>query len=120
MTTYKKKTTTENDQPSLPGMPNLDTLSNLSRKPRKSKLKATTTPNSKLRLTLWLDADVVRHFKQQAAQPGSAKYQTLINAVLRQASFETANPLTLLLQDKQFIAALAQQVAALTNPPNDQ
>lgn len=41
--------------------------------------------NVKVRITIYLDLDLVKHFKAQAAKPGAiGKYQTLINQALRE------------------------------------
>ena len=37
----------------------------------------------KVRVTIYLDADVLEYFKDRAAQPNAAPYQTQINAELR-------------------------------------
>lgn len=39
--------------------------------------------NCKVRVTMYLDADIVEHFKQRATDPDAAGYQTQINNALR-------------------------------------
>ena len=39
--------------------------------------------DSKVRVTMYLDADVLEYFKGRAAQPNAAPYQTQINGELR-------------------------------------
>src|SRR5258708_33277082 len=43
--------------------------------------------NCKVRVTMYLDGDIVEHFKARAARPDAAGYQTQINSALR-ASME--------------------------------
>src|SRR5882672_3479576 len=69
---------------------------------------------SKIRVTLWIDADVVREFKRRAEPPGSPKYQTLMNAALREVSFGASKDSSSLINDEKFIAAVARKVKAIT------
>lgn len=39
---------------------------------------------SKIKITIYLDEDILEHFKERAGQPDAAPYQTQINAALRQ------------------------------------
>jgi uncharacterized protein (DUF4415 family) len=72
----------------------------------------------KVRITINLDADVLEYFKDRAAAPHSAPYQTQINAELRRvmenektkkSKSSTANEL---LQDDNFIEALKDRLKA--------
>ncbi len=69
--------------------------------------------NCKVRVTMYLDADVVKHFREAAARMNAAPYQTQINNALR--SFLGA-PRTesyeRLLDDDRFISAVARRVSA--------
>ncbi|HXG64152.1 MAG TPA: BrnA antitoxin family protein [Blastocatellia bacterium] len=73
--------------------------------------------NIKVRVTIWLDGDIVEHFKERAARPDAAPYQTQINNALRE--YIEKRPVradqALLPQDEAFIAALADAVAARIN-----
>ena len=65
----------------------------------KAKRGAVIQSPSKTRITIMLDDDVIEHFRAQAEAEGIG-YQTLINALLRKASFSIskakpdAKPLT--------------------------
>lgn len=81
----------------------------------------TTDPQrTKVRITLYLDKDVLNYFKERAAQPNAAPYQTQINNELRtlmeQARMPTIDCLQLL-QNKKFIAAVAEKVQEYTVDP---
>jgi len=74
----------------------------------------------KARVNLYLDEDVVAYFKERAAQPHAAPYQTQINQTLREAMQRdsmapaqapgVAKLRAALLKDKEFIEALAERV----------
>ncbi len=76
----------------------------------------TTDPKkTKVRVTLYLDSDVLAFFKQRAAEPFAAPYQTQINNELRGVMERQAEPVlgldySKLLQNRGFIAALAEKV----------
>ena len=68
----------------------------------------------KSRITIFIDADIIEHFKQLAEQNGKG-YQTLINQTLRDA-IETEKPMLSevkndLLKDKQFLEELKTALA---------
>ncbi|GAC1396710.1 MAG: hypothetical protein NVSMB56_11650 [Pyrinomonadaceae bacterium] len=69
---------------------------------------------TKMRITLYLDADVLEYFKKRAAHPNAAPYQTQINAELRRVMSENKNESVdekmKLLADERFINALAERV----------
>ncbi len=77
--------------------------------------------NMKVRVTMYLDADIVEHFKTLAAAPDAAGYQTLINHTLRQAmesgQGEAGGDFSGLLDNSRFIQAVAERVARLTENP---
>lgn len=71
----------------------------------------------KVRITINLDADILEYFKQRAAPPNAAPYQTQINAELRRImENDSAENLSLmareLLQDDNFIVALKDRLKA--------
>jgi hypothetical protein len=73
---------------------------------------------AKVRITIALDEDIIGHFKAEAEQPGALPYQTQINQVLRKVIRVGGKPQTVdaeavkgaLLEDKDFIEAVAKQV----------
>jgi uncharacterized protein (DUF4415 family) len=73
--------------------------------------------NCKVRVSICLDADVIRSFKERAARPGAPPYQTQINAALREvighprADGSTARDASILLSDRRFIEAVAKRVS---------
>lgn len=79
----------------------------------------------KVRVSLYLDDDVVAYFKARAAQPEAAPYQAQINRTLREAmkraravdaGAQPANEAQMreaLLADEQFIKTVAKEVARL-------
>lgn len=75
--------------------------------------------NTKVRVTIYLDSDVLKYFKERAAQPNAAPYQTQINQELRAvmerdaASVPTVDYMQLI-QNKKFIAAIAEKVQEYT------
>jgi predicted DNA binding CopG/RHH family protein len=77
----------------------------------------------KIRITISLDQDLVEHFKAEAAKPGALPYQTQINQVLRKAlageelrSEQTEAIKAALLEDPDFLRAVAQRLARQGNP----
>jgi len=73
----------------------------------------------KTKITIWLDNDVLEYFKRRAEPPTAAPYQTEINNALR-AVMEGDKPagvplpLDVLVNNEQFIAAVAAKVAERT------
>lgn len=72
--------------------------------------------NTKVRVTMYLDLDVLNYFKQRAEQPHAAPYQTQINRELRivMENGTPATPQQSLVNDEQFIAAVAERVRERT------
>lgn len=83
----------------------------------------------KVRVNLYLDDDIVAHFKARAARPHAAPYQTQINQTLREAMQRdlapeareegTAELRAALLKDKKFIKALAKEIGKREQPQKD-
>ena len=69
--------------------------------------------NCKVRVTMYLDADIVEHFKARAAQPDAAAYQTQINSALRSLlqSESEQGGYERLVMDERFISAVAKRLA---------
>lgn len=77
--------------------------------------------NVKVRITMYVDLDVLNHFKQLAQSPESAGYQTLMNAALRQAAMARVNTSTLedgLLGNEAFLEELSRRVSERIHPSN--
>ena len=71
--------------------------------------------NTKVRVTMYLDLDVLNYFKQRAEQPRAAPYQTQINHELRALMEGNARAAhQSLVDDEQFIAAVAERVKERT------
>ena len=80
------------------------------------------TARTKIQISIKLDQDVLEYFKQRAAQPNAAPYQTQINNELRaimerergrQAAGSAGDSFVALLDNHNFIAAVAKKVASL-------
>src|SRR5882724_4531225 len=87
----------------------------MSRVPRHKRHRAapgdTDLKNCKVRMTMYVDADIVEWFKQRASAPDAAAYQTQINSALRnhiaRQGKEPAS--TQLVNDERFIRAVAKR-----------
>lgn len=92
-------------------------MSQMVRFPRgsfKAKPSETSLKNCKVKITMYLDADILEYFKQRAEQPNAAPYQTQINNELRKVmengSVETASVERDILNDKKFLKALKKKL----------
>jgi uncharacterized protein (DUF4415 family) len=69
---------------------------------------------TKVRISLYLDNDLLKWFKGRAQKPGSDTYQTLINKALRAYMEETQKEgpsiKDELLQDEEFLSRLAKKL----------
>lgn len=80
-----------------------------------------TLRDCKVKITINLDADVLEFFKARAAMPDAAPYQTQINNELRRVierqsqSSETSIDYSALVNDKNFIEAVARRLAQAGN-----
>jgi len=74
--------------------------------------------NTKVRISILLDLDVLNFFKEKASKAGALAYQTQINQVLRahMEDKESLDPNTLA-QDDRFIRAVAKRVKQLSSKP---
>lgn len=89
----------------------------LRRSPRGSflaKRGETQAGNTKVRISILVDLDVLNFFKARAAQPGALPYQTQMNAVLRREMEGKAGVGTALVDDERFIRTVAQRVRELS------
>lgn len=77
--------------------------------------EATEAKNTKVRISILVDLDVLNFFKQRAEKPGALAYQTQINQTLR-AAMENTQPVDAksLAQDDKFIRAVAKRVQKLS------
>jgi uncharacterized protein (DUF4415 family) len=69
--------------------------------------------NTKVKITIYIDLDILSEFKQCAAKPNAAPYQTQINNALRSflAGKKELYDHSNLLNDERFIEAVAKKVA---------
>ena len=94
-------------------------------KPGKHRFRRTTRvakpSESKVKITMWLDGDILKHFQKRASDANAAPYQTQINTELRKImekdlSNETAEinkNIETLATNKEFIRAVAEQLKEL-------
>lgn len=87
-----------------------------------AKPEETQPRNCKVRITMFLDADILEYFKTRATKPHAAPYQTQINETLREVMerdiARKADPTAehkKLLENPEFIEAVAKRVAAQTS-----
>ena len=65
----------------------------------------------KVRVTMYVDGDVLEYFKRRAAQPHAAPYQTQINNELRAVmERDQGDPFSSLVNDERFISAVAERL----------
>ncbi len=94
-------------------------------KPGKHKFRRTTRvakpSESKVKITMWLDGDILMHFQNRASDANAAPYQTQINAELRKTmekdlsdeTVEIKKSIEELTSNKDFIRAVAEQLKEL-------
>jgi uncharacterized protein (DUF4415 family) len=81
-----------------------------------AKVGETESRNTKVRISILVDLDVLNFYKERAEQPGSLAYQTQINQVLRtHMDGKEASSADTLVQDERFIRAVAQRVRGLSS-----
>ncbi len=76
----------------------------------------TDLKNCKVKITTYIDADILEFFKNRAGQPNAAPYQTQINNELRKImenGSATASNLNDLLKNKKFLKALKEKLEAV-------
>ncbi len=85
-----------------------------------AKAGETEARNTKVRISILIDLDVLNFFKERASKTGAPAYQTQINQVLRsQMEGKEAIDAKSLAQDDRFIRAVARRVKELsTKRPN--
>ena len=94
-------------------------------KPGKHRYRRTTRvakpSESKVKITMWLDGDILMHFQKRASPSNAAPYQTQINAELRKImekdlsneTVEITKSIETLTTNKEFIRAVAKQLREL-------
>lgn len=89
-------------------------MKRLTRGSFKAKPGATDPRKCKVKITAYLDADVIEYFKARAEQPDAAPYQTQINNELRKIMEKgAANVGSMerdILNDKKFLKALKKKL----------
>ncbi len=70
--------------------------------------------DAKVKISMYLDGDILDYFRKRAQQPNAAPYQTQINNELRKVmengSVETANVEKDILNDRKFLKALKKKL----------
>lgn len=80
-----------------------------------AKAGETEARNTKVRISILIDLDVLNFFKERASKAGAPAYQTQINQVLRaQMEGKEAIDANSLAQDDRFIRAVARRVKELS------
>jgi uncharacterized protein (DUF4415 family) len=95
----------------------MDRMKRLPRGSFKVETGETDLKNCKVKITTYLDADVLDYFKKRAEQPNAAPYQTQINNELRKVmesgSVETTKVENNILNDKKFLKALKKKLESV-------
>jgi uncharacterized protein (DUF4415 family) len=89
----------------------------LKRLPRGSflaKAGETQASNTKVRISIMVDLDVLKFFKEQAAAPGALPYQTQMNKVLRSEMGRKETLHDALVRDERFVDAVAHRLKTLS------
>jgi uncharacterized protein (DUF4415 family) len=77
----------------------------------------TDQKNCKVKITMYLDADVLEYFKKRAEQPNAAPYQTQINNELRRImegdTGEIAAVESDILNNEKFLRALKEKLETI-------
>jgi len=95
----------------------LDKMKRLRRGSFKPKKGATNLENCKVKISMYLDADILEYFRQRAESPNAAPYQTQINHELRRVmendSPDAANLENDILNNEEFLRALKEKLASV-------
>ncbi len=101
------------------GVPKDELPTNGVKKYRRSRF-VTTSSESKIKITMWIDGDVLEHFRQRSADSNAAPYQTQINAELRRImekdlaiSKIDGQKVNEIAKNKEFVRAVAEQLKEL-------
>lgn len=91
-------------------------MSRMKRLPRgsfKVKNGETDLKNCKVKITMYIDADILEYFKNRAEQPNAAPYQTQINSELRKVTENNSRKsvnIEDLLKNEKFLKALKKKL----------
>lgn len=92
----------------------LDKMKRLPRGSFKPKNGATNLGNCKVKVSMYLDADILEYFRARAESPNSAPYQTQINNELRRImendSREVQSIENDILNNEEFLRALKEKL----------
>lgn len=94
-------------------------MGHMKRLPRgsfKAKPGATDLKNCKVKITMYIDANILEYFKNRAEQPNAAPYQTQINSELRKVTKNSSGKSTNiegLLKNEKFLKALKKKLEAV-------
>ena len=81
-----------------------------------AKTGETEPQNTKVRISILIDLDVLNFFKERASKTGALAYQTQINQILRaHVDGKDSVDATTLAQDDRFIRAVAKRVKQLSS-----
>ena len=105
----KEENLTENELDSQ-----LDKMKRLPCGSSKAKSNATNLKNCKVKISLYIDGDILEYFRQRAESPHAAPYQTQINNELRQImennSRDEASIENDILNNEEFLRALKEKL----------
>ncbi|MCA1622929.1 MAG: BrnA antitoxin family protein [Acidobacteria bacterium] len=95
----------------------LDKMKRLPRGSFKAKPNATKLENCKVKISLYIDGDVLEYFRCRAEPPHAAPYQTQINNELRRImendSTDAASLEKDILNNEEFLRALKEKLATV-------
>ena len=83
-------------------------------------LKGPSSSQTRVRITMYVDLDVLNYFKELASKPGSAPYQRQMQMALRRVmelgeGGESEKQYSRLLDDHDFIGAVAERIKSFKN-----
>ncbi|MGI8668388.1 MAG: BrnA antitoxin family protein [Aridibacter sp.] len=109
LTTIEEKVLTEEEMDLQ-----LDKMKRLPRGSFKAKKGATDLKNCKVKISLYLDSDVLEYFRNRAELPNAAPYQTQVNNELRRVmendSREVQSIENDILNNEEFLRALKKKL----------
>jgi uncharacterized protein (DUF4415 family) len=92
----------------------LDKMKRLPRGSFKAKKGATNLENCKVKISMYLDADIVQYFRTRAESPNAAPYQTQINNELRRIMENDSREIQSIeddiLNNEEFLRALKEKL----------
>ncbi len=95
----------------------LDKMKRLPRGSFKAPKGATNLENCKVKISMYLDADILQYFRKRAESPDAAPYQTQINNELRRVmendSPDAASLEKDILNNEEFLRALKEKLATV-------